>query len=217
MTSYYPVHLDLTGKVCLVVGGGVVAERKVEGLLEAGAIVRVVSPQVTTTLQGYSSEGRVKLWLEPYQNDHLEGATLVFCATNNEEVNAHVVAEAKAQGIFVNAANAFEAGDFIVPSVVRRGELCISLATGGSNPMFTARLAGELSARFGPEYEGYMQLLRHMRHYIKGRAQSPEARRGALAGLLDEETKLLALLREDRIAEAQQYAEAYVIRVLDAD
>ncbi len=216
MTSYYPVHLDLTGKICLVVGGGAVAERKVEGLLEAGGVVRVVSPQVTLVLQDYANENRIALRLRAYETYDLDAATLVFCATNNEEVNVRVVAEARGRGILVNAANAFESGDFIVPSVVRRGELCLSLASGGSNPMFTARLASELSARFGPEYEDYMQLLRHMRHYIKERATSAETRRAALASLLDEESKILALLRDDRMNEAQEYAEKTVSKLLAA-
>jgi precorrin-2 dehydrogenase/sirohydrochlorin ferrochelatase len=206
MAMYYPLYLRLTGKRCLVVGGGPVAERKTHALLEAEAQVTVVSPEATPQLELWAKEGRVEWIRNIYRTELLAGVCLVFAATNSRQVNAQVIQEAAAQGIFSNSADAPEEADFITPSVVRRGDLCVSIATGGNNPMLTARLCAELEARFGPEYAGFVELLGQMRHYIKENYDSGEARHAALTRLLDTEQELLDLLRQGKTDDARTLA-----------
>jgi precorrin-2 dehydrogenase/sirohydrochlorin ferrochelatase len=207
MPTYYPLHLDLTGRRCLVVGGGPVAERKVAGLLVAGAWVRVLSPAVTPELRRLAEEGQIDLHLQPYDSSLLEGIALAFAATDNAEVNAQIAADAARLNVWVNRADAFEAGDFIVPAVLRRGELCLSLSTGGNHPLLTTRLIAELGTRFGPDYGDYVALLGWMRAEIKARFASPMDRKAAMQALLDAEPTLRRLLaREDATA---AHAEAW--------
>jgi precorrin-2 dehydrogenase/sirohydrochlorin ferrochelatase len=195
MPRYYPVYLDLSGRLCLVVGGGAVAERRVSGLLEAGATVRIISPTLTPPLQEQAERGVIAYRQGLYAPSSLEGVVLVVAATDSRAVNAAVIADARAARIPVNAADAPEEGDYIVPSVVRRGELCVSISTGGANPMLAARLAEEMESRFGPEYTVYVELLGQMRNYIKSKTGVAAVRRRALADLLAAEPLLLPPLK----------------------
>ncbi len=212
MPRYYPIYLDLTDAFCLVVGGGAVAERRVLGLQEAGATIRVISPTLTPTLRALAQTQALQYLEGCYEPSALEGVKLVVAATDSRTVNAQVIADAQAARIPVNAADAPEDGDYIVPSVVRRGELCVSISTGGANPMLAARLAAEMETRFGPEYSEYVELLGQMRTYIKRNTSVAEIRRRALAGLLDAEPLLLEPLKVgDREA-----AHAIATEIVDA-
>jgi precorrin-2 dehydrogenase / sirohydrochlorin ferrochelatase len=206
MSRYYPIYMSLAGRVCLVVGGGSVAERKVQGLLEAGARVHVVSPEVTPTLRQLGAAGEIEIVLGRYEAHCLAEAALAFAATNVREVNAQVASDARARGIPVNVADAPEEGDFIVPSVVRRGDFCLSISTGGNHPLLAARLGAEMEARFGPEYGEFVELLGQMRDYIKEKTPSLPLRREALARLLEYEEELRALLRENKSEQALERA-----------
>ena len=212
MPRYYPLYLDLSGRTCLVVGGGAVAERRVLGLLEAGAAVRVISPTLTSALQAHAEAGTIAYLPGGYEPSALEGVFLAVAATDSREVNAQVIADARAAQILINAADAPDEGDYIVPAVIRRGELCVSVSTGGANPMLTARLAEELETRFGPEYALYVELLGQFRVYIKKKTEVTAARRRALAALLTAEPLLLEQLKVgDREA-----AHAIAAEIVDA-
>ncbi|HLK58242.1 MAG TPA: bifunctional precorrin-2 dehydrogenase/sirohydrochlorin ferrochelatase [Chthonomonadaceae bacterium] len=215
MPRYYPISLDLSGKLCLVVGGGAVAERKVAGLLDAGARVRVISPELTPTLQALADAQRIEVLLAPYETACLADAGLVFAATNRREVNARVAQEAGARGLLVNVADAPEASSFHVPALIRRGDFCLSISTGGKNPLLAARLSDELETRFGPEYGAFVELLGQMRDYIKGMTDLPPLRHRALERLLDAENELCALLRASEGDAARTYAEALIREVLE--
>lgn len=210
MPRYYPLFLDLSDTLCLVVGGGAVAERKVLGLLEAGSSVRVVSPVFTPTLESLAAAGRIEAICAPYERAQLTGVSLVFAATNDRQVNAQIASDAAAQNLPVNVADAPHEGDFITPSVVRRGDLCIAITTGGNNPTLTARLAEELETRFGPEYAEFVQLLGRMRDKIKTTTTDPEARRRAFTHLLDAEVELCRLLQVGQNEAAIAQAEALI-------
>src|SRR5438552_3928078 len=146
MSRAYPIHLCIEGELCVVVGGGAVAERKVSGLLAAGARVRLVSPQFTQALQARAAAGEVEAVPAAYESMYLAGAFLVFAATGDRAVNERVVADAQERGLPVNVVdtNTLRAGEFVVPAVVRRGELCLSVSTGGTTPMLAARIRQEL-------------------------------------------------------------------------
>jgi precorrin-2 dehydrogenase/sirohydrochlorin ferrochelatase len=158
----YPVALDVRGKKCVVIGGGAVGTRKALALQEAGAIVIVVSPEVSTDLP----DGVIH-HASSFTPAELDGAFLAIAATDNPAVNAAVAAAARERGVLLNlAASAGEtedSGDFVTMATVRRGELLLALTTGGAGPALSARLKRELETQFGPEWGEYVALLREMR------------------------------------------------------
>jgi precorrin-2 dehydrogenase/sirohydrochlorin ferrochelatase len=216
MPRYYPLSLDLAGRTCLVVGGGGVAERRVLGLQEADARVRVVSLTLTPALQAQAGAGTIEYRQSAYEPSALDGVLLVVAATDSRAVNARIIADARTAHILVNAADAPEDGDYIVPSVIRRGELCISISTGGANPMLAARLAAEMETRFGPEYAAFVELLGQFRVYIKSKTDVTAVRRRALADLLAAEPLLLEQLKVGDREAARAIAAEIVDTVLRA-
>jgi precorrin-2 dehydrogenase/sirohydrochlorin ferrochelatase len=154
-TVLYPIFLNLDGKRCVVVGGGAVANRKARKLLQARAEVVAISPEVKPELESVATEVRRR----PYREGDLEGASLVFAATNRREVNAAVTREARARGIPVNVADEPSEGDFALPSVLRRGQLQVAVSTGGASPTLARRVRYELESAFGSEWAGVVEEL----------------------------------------------------------
>lgn len=212
MPRYYPIYLNIADRSCLVVGGGAIAERRILGLQEAGAAVRVVSPTLTPGLLEQAQAASIDYRQGPYEPSALDGVVLAVAATNSRAVNAQVVRDAQALHIPVNAADAPDDGDYIVPSVVRRGDLCVSISTGGANPMLAARLAAEMETRFGPEYATYVELLGQFRLYIKSKTDVAALRRRALADLLTAEPLLLEQLKVGN----REAAHAIAAEIVDA-
>lgn len=149
--GYYPMCLDMAGRPCLVVGGGLVAERKVSGLLEVGARLTVVSPAVTAQLDDWAREGRIRLVRRAYQVSDLAGQSLAFVATDDGVVNAEVARDARAAGVLINAADDPAHCDFILPAVLRRGELTVTVSTGGASPALSRMVRDELDAYLARE------------------------------------------------------------------
>ena len=170
----YPVMLDLSGRAAVVVGGGAVALRKARALAEAGARVRVVAPQM---LQEFRDEARFECVAAPYRARHIEGARVVVAATDSEEMNARVAADARQAGALVNVVDRPEWCDFIVPAQVRRGDLVVAVSTGGAAPSLARRLRERLEEDFGPEFATYLAVMRQVRADLKSRGLSPEVRR----------------------------------------
>ena len=210
MAQYYPIYLDITGCLCVVIGGGHVSARKTAGLLEAGARVRVVSPVIVPELLSLVNDDRIEFIASHYESAHLDGASLVFAATNMRDVNAQVTRDAGALCIPVNAADAPTEGNFIVPAVIRRGDFCLSISTGGNNPLLAARLHEEFERRFGTEYGGFVELLGDMRNAIKFRTEDTSERRRALSFLLDNEQEIRELIALGRADEASSLARSLV-------
>lgn len=217
MSSAYPVFLNLASRLCIVVGGGAVAERKVLGLLDAGARVRVVSPDFTPMLRRLIEEGAVEAIEGAYSTDHLDGAVLVYAATNRRDVNRSVAQDGARIGVLVNSADSPDEGAFVVPSVVRRGDLCIAVSTGGNHPAFAGRIARELESRFGPEYAEFVALLGTMRERAKASTDDMARRKAAASALMEQETEIRALLREQRGDEAALLAAQIVARAVSDD
>jgi precorrin-2 dehydrogenase / sirohydrochlorin ferrochelatase len=149
----YPIFLDLSGRRCVVVGGGGVAKRKARKLLQAHARVVVISPDIAPELKSVA----VEVHRRPYREGDLEGAYLAFAATNVREVNAAVAREAKERGIPINVADKPSEGDFALPSTLRRGRLQVAVSTGGASPTLARRIRGELEEAFGPEWAGIVE------------------------------------------------------------
>lgn len=199
VVSYYPVALDLRDRLCLVVGGGPVAEAKVEGLLAAGARVTVVSPELTPPLAAWAIDGRIIHRPHEYSEDDLDGQQLVFSATDRREVTETVAADARRRGLWVNAADDPTFCDFLLPSVLRRGRLLVAVSTGGASPALAARVRRDLEGYFTPVYEELVELAAEVRSELRSRTYRPGgvAWRGALDGAL------LALLAEGKRDEAK--------------
>ena len=143
----------------MVVGGGAVAVRKARKLFQAGAEVVVVSPEVLAEFEDMS----VEIHERPYEHGDLEGADLVFVATDSREVNAAVAREARARGVRSNVADRPTEGDFAVPSTLRRGGLQVAVSTGGASPTLARRIRNELEEIFGPEWAGVVEELEAVR------------------------------------------------------
>lgn len=181
MAGWYPVMLNVSGKLCVVFGGGAVAERKIAGLLDAGARVRVVSPTLAPSLDKLASEGRVEWRRKLAEAKDCEGAVLVFAATDQPKVNRQMAAAARQFGIPANEADDGENSDFLVPAVLRRGDLVLAASASGAGPALSARIIRELADRYGPEYAEYAAALRGIRAAAKAQAADPEERRKLLA------------------------------------
>ena len=150
--SYYPIFLDLRGRPCLVVGGGAIATRKVEGLLQAAASVTVISPEITEVIRNYADAGELRHIKRPYRHGDLGGYFLAYAATGVAEVDALMAAEASMAGVLLNVVDRPVLCDFIMPAVVRRGDISIAISTNGRCPGFAKRVRRELEALIGSEY-----------------------------------------------------------------
>ncbi len=197
----YPVNLLIEGKPCLVIGGGLVAERKVRSLVAAGAAVRVISPQLTPGLADLVEQKQILHTDRPYQSGDTAGYLLVICAANCPEVNQLASTEAQERNILVNVVDAPKTGNFNVPAKVARGDLLLTVSTGGRSPALSRRLREKLAEEYGPEYGVYLELLAKARKKVKTQLHSPDERLWFWRETLDDE--ILALLRQGRMQEAE--------------
>jgi precorrin-2 dehydrogenase/sirohydrochlorin ferrochelatase len=167
----YPVNLVLDGRPCLVVGGGRIALRKVEGLLACGAQVRVVAPRIDADLRAVAG---VTVDERPWRPDDMAGAWLVIAATDDPAVNAAVFDAGQREGIWVNGADDPANCSFTLPSVVRRGDLQVAVSTGGRSPALSSWLRRRLEAEIGPEYGLLLDILATEREGLKAAGRSTE-------------------------------------------
>jgi precorrin-2 dehydrogenase / sirohydrochlorin ferrochelatase len=167
----YPVLLDLAEKCCVIVGGGRVAERKVDGLLEAGARVIVISPMLTDKLTQRFDRGEIDVRCQVYESGLIAALRplLVFAATNDPTVNSQVVNEARYIGVLVDAIDASTKRDFSTMATLRRGVITVGISTDGASPALTKHLRSRLDALIGSEYETLAAWLDEARpHVIDG-------------------------------------------------
>jgi precorrin-2 dehydrogenase/sirohydrochlorin ferrochelatase len=167
MTTGYPAILLLEGRLAVVIGGGQVAERKVRTLLDAGAKVRIVSSEVTKGIRRRADSGDIELVERRYESGDLAGAAAAVAATDDEEVNRGVFAEATDAGIPVNVVDNVSLCTFIAPSIVRRGNLVVAISTGGAAPALAVRIRERLEREFGEEYERFLSLMAELREQVK--------------------------------------------------
>ena len=176
----YPVFLDIRGRKCVVVGGGSVGERKARGLLAASARVLVIGPDPSPDLSQLAESGQLDLVVREYRAGDLDGAFLAFAATNRHEVNQAVAQEAKDLGVPLNLAAGSGDGDFVVPSLLRRGEMNVAVSTGGGSPAYARLIRERLEDLFGPEHADMVSLLDRLRPRVKALFPDDEARRRAV-------------------------------------
>ena len=161
--KYYPVFLDIREKKCVIVGGGEVAARKAERLLDCGAKVFIISPQLTPVLAVLKEKSLIYHIAAAYTGDLINGAALVIGATDDEQTNAQIFLDARNKGIPVNIVDDPQKCDFILPSLVQRGDLAITIGTGGKSPALARHLREELEAKYGREYEIFLNILGKLR------------------------------------------------------
>ena len=171
--TYYPVALDLDGKDCLVVGGGEIADGKLDALLASGARVTVVSPSVRPRIAALAGAGRITLHRRPYQSGDLAGAFMVIAATDDRAVNAVIAAEGRAAGLLVNAVDDPPNCDFFAVAIVRRGDLQVSISTNGLSPAFARWMREQLDAALPREYGDLLGVLADVRETLKARGPIP--------------------------------------------
>jgi uroporphyrin-III C-methyltransferase/precorrin-2 dehydrogenase/sirohydrochlorin ferrochelatase len=153
----HPIFLDLSGQPVVVVGGGAVAERKIEALIPTGARITVVSPEVTGLIATRAGEGGIALHQRAYRRGDLAGSRLAYAATSDPDVNQAVRDEAQAEGVWLNAVDQPALCDFITPATVRRGHLMLAVSTNGRCPGLAKQIREDLEHAYGPEYAGIVE------------------------------------------------------------
>lgn len=210
---YCPISIDLSNRRCVVIGGGQVAERKVEMLREFGARVTVVAPDITSRLAEMAADGSIEVVSGMYEPSVLNGALLAVAATNNREVNKAVFEEAQRQGILVNVVDDPDLCTFFVPAIIRRGDLVISVSTSGNSPLLARRLREQIESAFGPEYGQLVELMGMLRDEVKTLYNDPKQRNRAYERLIDSD--VLDLLRQGRRDDAIARARECILQSSD--
>lgn len=202
--TYYPIAIDLTDKRALVVGGGTVALRKIETLIEFGARVTVVSPCINQDIFELGDSGSISVIMRCYESSDIKNCALVIAATDDREINSRVSSDAQAAGVPVNVVDDPELCSFIVQSVVKRGELIISIGTGGNSPALSKRVRKKIEEVIGPEYEELAELMGELREAAKSQISSQTEREKLFNRVLD--SNVPELLRQGRREEARKLA-----------
>ncbi len=167
LPTYYPIFLNISGKKCVVVGGGQVALRKVRTLLEHGAGVEVISPDLCPELSQLAEGGEIHVLQRSYRAGDLQDAVIAIAATNDSNTNLEVVKEAHRKAVLVNVVDDPENSDFIVPSYMCRGDVTIAVSTGGRSPALARKIRTRLEKDFGDEYASLALLIDEVRAEVK--------------------------------------------------
>lgn len=209
--SGYPVNLLVAGRRCVVVGGGRIAARKIAALLEAGAVVHVVAPELSPEVRAWQAAGALTADERAFRPDDLDGAWLATTATPDPTVNRAVFDAGEERRIFVNAADDPEHCSFTLMSVVRQGDLVVTIGTGGRSPALATYLKDHVASEMGPEWGVLLDLLSEERERLRAAGTSSETldwRRALDSGMLD-------LIRTGRVAQAKELLRACLSSSLD--
>jgi precorrin-2 dehydrogenase/sirohydrochlorin ferrochelatase len=194
---YYPINLDIQNRNCLVVGGGGVGTRKVMTLLKCRAKVTVVSPVISESLQDLEKSASLTLKARPYRTADLEGMFLVIGATDNEPLNRQISSDAESRNTLCNIADRPAVCNFILPSIVQRDDLVITISTSGKSPALAKKLRKTLESQFGEEYGYFLELLGAIRKKLLSQAHEPEVHKPLFEQLINSD--LIAMIQEDKI------------------
>jgi siroheme synthase-like protein len=167
MPTFYPVFLNLTGRRCVIIGGGQIAEGKISKLLDSGAKIIVISPDATQGIRGFAERGQIEFDLRKYQEGDLQGAFLVIAATNDREVNQEIFEEAEKQGILLNAVDDMPRCSFIAPSIVEKGPVTVAISTGGASPALARKLRENMEVSSALDWADATGVLSKARQIIK--------------------------------------------------
>lgn len=182
----FPLFIDLRSKKCVVIGGGAVAERKVETLLQFDTHITVVSPEITDRIQQLKWEGRVVVIRKKYSEEDLEGAFLVVAATSDEKTNERISIDAAKNNLFVNVADCPERCTFVFPAVVRRDELVVGISTSGGYPGLSKKIRQDIDKILPRDYGSMLETLKQCRERAEAEVRDSGRRKRLLEQLLDE-------------------------------
>ena len=183
LSELFPLFLKIAGRTCVIVGGGSVAESKMQGLERCGAKVRVVAPEATPAIREAARAKRIAWEERAFRPEDLAGVFLVVAATNSTELHEEIFRRCQQAGILCNVVDEPQRCDFYYPAVVRRGPLQIAISTAGHSPFLAQRLRHELENRFGPEYGPWIKEIGRQRRELFESHISPENRRALLREL----------------------------------
>lgn len=213
---YYPIYLDVQNRNCLVVGSGSVGARKVSTLLDCGASVTVVSPRINAKLNELSKKETLIIKIKPFQFSDLKDKFLVIGATDNQELNQQIHSEAERLGILCNIADQPEACNFILPSIVKKGDLVIAISTSGKSPAFAKKLRKDFEKQFGNEYAAFLEVMGVIRKKLIAKDHKPEVHkplfeqlinRGLVEMIKDRRNKDINLLLHEILGEGYIFEE----------
>jgi precorrin-2 dehydrogenase/sirohydrochlorin ferrochelatase len=183
--SYYPVLIQLEGKKAIVVGGGVIAQRKIDTLLSYDAEVYVVARELTSPLSQYVEEGRIGFLGHEFREAFLDGAFIVIAATDDPLLNRRVSEKSSKRGLLINAVDQPADCNFIVPSILKRGDFLVAVSTSGKSPAFAKKVREELEAQFGDEYRAFLLLMGRVREEILAQGLSQEENKRIFEEIVD--------------------------------
>src|SRR4051794_22186321 len=212
-TPFYIACLRLSGRRCVVVGGGEVGLEKVEGLLACDGRVVLVAPGAVPELAGLAAEGSIEWQRREYRAADLEGSFIVIAATSDTDVNVRVYEDAERRAMLVNVVDVPPLCNFILPAIVRTGPLAIAISTAGASPALAKRIKAEIAERYGEPYARLAVILNDARGWAKGTLETYQDRKAFFEGIVNGEPDPVALLRagdeqavRDLIAAAQRTA-----------
>ena len=202
MNTYYPVYIQLRDQPCVVIGGGKIAEGKVEGLLAVQAQVTIIAPELTSHLHHLAEQKQITYIPRKYQPGDLTGAFMVICATDQAEINHQVWQEAMANRQLVNVVDDTPRCNFIAPSILRKGDLTIAISTSGKAPALAVRLKERFQREIGAEYERFLELAGELREPLAKHFPDFETRKALWYELVDSDIlEALARGEEDSAKE----------------
>jgi precorrin-2 dehydrogenase len=194
-TPFYIACLKLSGRKCLVVGGGEIGLEKVEGLLACDGDVTLVAPEAVDELQDLAREGSIRWERREYEPSDLEGTFMVIASTNSTEVNIRVYDDAEKRAMLVNVVDVPPLCNFILPAILRTGPLAIAISTAGASPALAKRMKSEIGELFGEEYASLAVMLNDVRGWAKGTLPTYQDRKEFFEGIVNGEPDPIALLR----------------------
>ncbi len=194
-TPFYIACLRLTGRRCVVIGGGDVGLEKVEGLLACDAQVTLVAPEADPELERLAAEGSIEWISRDYETGDLDGALIAIAATNHTDVNIHVFDDAEARAMLVNVVDVPPLCNFILPAIVRTGPLAVAISTAGASPALAKRMKREISDLFGEPYATLAILLNDARGWAKATLPTYQDRKQFFESIVGGEPDPVELLR----------------------
>ncbi len=208
-TPFYIACLKLTGRRCLVVGGGDIGLEKVEGLLACDGEVVVLAPEIHPDLEALVSEGSITWEKRRYEGiSDLEGSFMVIAATDDSEVNIRVFEDAEQRAMLVNIVDVPPLCNFILPAIVRTGPLAIAISTAGASPALAKRMKRQIAAEYGEDYARLAVMLNDARGWAKSRLPTYNDRKDFFEGIVNGDPDPIELVRAGREAEVLELIEA---------
>lgn len=208
MKKYFPILLNLQNKKCLVVGGGAVAQRKIENILDTGVKIKCVSIEFTDDLLALLKQNSIEYYKRPFEISDLDDMDIVFAATNDSEINKQIYQECEKRKILINVVDNPQICTFIVPAIINRGDLTIAVSTSGKFPGLSKKIRKEIEKKYGNFYTEYLEIISEIRNKIIQLNLKEEEKKEKIEKLLD--LDILALIENGKLKEARKKAEKII-------